>query len=92
MSELFGQKWSTEKHKAQNVINMINAFNHFCRQVAAKILQEKRVKDRVQVVELFVQIAKVAPFPLPFSAFVFRGRDSNSLLPLFSFTASAAIK
>ena len=29
MSELFGQKWSAEKHKAQNVINMINAFNLF---------------------------------------------------------------
>lgn len=38
---------------------MINAFNAFCNWVAASIVSQERIKDRVKIMEFFVQTAKV---------------------------------
>lgn len=63
MSELFGQLWARSpgslKDKAPNVMVMINAFNEFCNWVAATIVTQERIKDRIKIMEYFVQIAKV---------------------------------
>jgi hypothetical protein len=62
MAELFGQPWSSSKrkHRAPNVITMINAFNNFCMWVATTIVSQERIKDRVKTFEMFTMIAKVA--------------------------------
>jgi hypothetical protein len=63
-SELLNQAWSKPKlkHRAQNVIGLIDRFNAVSVWVGALIVCGQTLKDRVRAMAKFIRLAKVNNF------------------------------
>ncbi|KAJ3450892.1 ras guanine nucleotide exchange factor i-related [Anaeramoeba flamelloides] len=82
-AELLNCAWSKPKlkHRAKNVLELIERFNEMSQWVATKIIQRERVRDRVKILTKFIMIAN----------HLFKLNNFNSLISIMSGINSSAV-